>query len=62
MILFMLAAPLTLLAQPKNFMYSSGRIYVVVAVLLTIFIGIIYYLVRIDRKVDKLRKREQANH
>lgn len=58
----MLAAPLTLLAQSGNFMYSSGRIYVVVAVLLTIFIGIIYYLIRIDRKVDKLRKREQANH
>lgn len=61
MILFMLAAPLTLLAQSGNFMYSSGRIYVVVAVLLTIFIGIIYYLIRIDRKVNKLRKREQAN-
>lgn len=57
----MLAAPLTLLAQSGNFMYSSGRIYVVVAVLLTIFIGIIYYLIRIDRKVDKLRKRGQDN-
>lgn len=61
MILWILTVPLPTLAQSGNFMYSSGRIYVVIAVLLTIFTGIIYYLVRIDRKVDKLRKREQAN-
>ena len=35
---------------------SNGKIYVVVAVMLTIFAGIILYLVRLDRKVSKLEK------
>lgn len=43
----------------ENIMYSSGRIYVVIAVLLTIFIGIILYLIKIDRKISKLKK---GNH
>ena len=33
---------------------KNGKIYVVVAVILTIFIGIILYLIRIDRKISKL--------
>jgi len=37
-------------------MRSNGRIYVVVAVVLTIFAGIIIYLVRIDRRISKLEK------
>ena len=37
-------------------MRSNGKIYVVVAVILTIFAGIILYLVRLDRKVTKLEK------
>jgi uncharacterized membrane protein (DUF485 family) len=32
----------------------NGKIYVVVAVILTIFIGIILYLIRLDRKISKL--------
>jgi hypothetical protein len=35
-------------------MRSNGKIYVVVAVLVTIFLGIIIYLVRLDRKISKL--------
>jgi hypothetical protein len=35
---------------------SNGRIYVVVAVMLTILIGLILYLVRLDRKIRKLEK------
>ncbi len=35
---------------------DNGKIYVVVAVLLTIFAGIIFYLVRLDRKITKLEK------
>lgn len=35
---------------------SNGKIYVVVAVMLTIFAGIFLYLVRLDRKVSKLEK------
>lgn len=38
---------------------SNGRIYVVVAVILTIFIGIIIFLTRLDRKISKLEKTEK---
>jgi hypothetical protein len=37
-------------------MRENGKIYVVVAVVLTILAGLILYLVRIDRKVSKLEK------
>ena len=37
-------------------MRSNGRIYVVIAVILTILIGLILYLVRLDRKIRKLEK------
>jgi len=37
-------------------MRSNGKIYVVIAVIVTILAGLILYLVRIDRKVSKLEK------
>lgn len=37
-------------------MYASGKIYVVVAVLSLVFIGIVVYLVNLDRKILKLEK------
>ncbi len=37
-------------------MRSNGRIYVVIAVILTIFIGLILYVVRLDRKMSKMEK------
>ncbi|HKZ67509.1 MAG TPA: hypothetical protein VJ111_14180 [Chitinophagaceae bacterium] len=39
-------------------MRSSGRIYVVIAVILTILIGLILYLVRLDKKIRKLEKEQ----
>jgi hypothetical protein len=39
-----------------NTMRSNGRIYVVVAVMLTILAGLILYMVRLDRKITKLEK------
>jgi hypothetical protein len=52
---------LCLLAQPNNVqmadtMRSNGKIYVVVAVIVTIFAGILLYLIRLDRKLTKLEK------
>ena len=41
---------------------SNGKIYVVVAVILTIFIGIILYLVRMDRKLSQLEKQDSLTH
>lgn len=37
-------------------MRSNGKIYVVIAVILTILAGLILYLVRIDRRVTKLER------
>jgi CcmD family protein len=37
-------------------MRSNGRIYVVVAVLTTILIGLLLYVFRLDRKIRKLEK------
>ena len=37
-------------------MRGNGKIYVVVAVIVTIFAGIILYLIRLDRKISKLEK------
>jgi len=39
-------------------MRSNGKIYVVVAVILTIFAGIIIYLIRLDRKMTRLEKNQ----
>ena len=39
-----------------NTMRSNGRIYVVVAVMLAILIGLILYLVRLDRKITKMER------
>ncbi|HXD77230.1 MAG TPA: hypothetical protein VN616_05450 [Puia sp.] len=35
---------------------ADGKIYVVVAVLVTIFVGIIAYVIRLDRKISRFEK------
>lgn len=37
-------------------MRSNGKIYVVVAVMATILAGLLFYIVRIDRRVTRLEK------
>jgi hypothetical protein len=37
-------------------MRSNGRIYVVVAVVVTILLGLILYIFRLDRKISRLEK------
>ncbi|MCE2849208.1 MAG: CcmD family protein [bacterium] len=39
-----------------SLMRSNGKIYVVVAVVLTILFGLIAYLIQLDRKISKLEK------
>lgn len=46
--------------QMADTMRQEGKIYVVVAVILTIFAGIILYLVRLDRKIAKLEKQSSS--
>ena len=43
-------------ANSADTMRSNGRIYVVIAVILTILIGLILYIVRLDKKISKLEK------
>lgn len=45
-----------LMAEGVDFFRSIGKIYVVVAVLVVIFIGISLFLFYIDRRVTKLEK------
>ncbi len=42
--------------EMADVMRSNGKIYVVVAVLAVILIGLLIYLVVIDRKLSKLEK------
>lgn len=37
-------------------MFENGKIYVVVGVLAIIFVGLIVYLIAIDRRVSKIEK------
>ena len=37
-------------------LHANGKIYIVVGVLVIIFIGLITYLISIDRKISKLEK------
>lgn len=43
-------------------MRADGKIYVVVAVLLIILIGLLFYLISIDRKISRLEKNNQKNN
>ncbi len=60
--LFLSAIQLSVLAQERpqvemaDTMRSNGKIYVVVAVILTIFAMLVIYLIRLDRKMSKLEK------
>ena len=51
----------TFAQEPNNVemadtMRANGKIYVVVTVLVVIFIGIIIYLINLDRKISKIEK------
>lgn len=50
----------TVVAEPEvemaDVLRQDGKIYVVVAVLLTVLVGLILYLVSLDRKVGKLEE------
>jgi len=44
-------------AEMADTMRSEGKIYVVIAIILVIFIGLIGFLIYTDRKVANLEKR-----
>lgn len=44
--------------DPSDFMRSNGKIYVVVACVVVIVLGIYIYLINLDRKIRKLENKE----
>ena len=54
--MFVLAQEGTAKTDFGETMRSNGRIYVVIAVILTILIGLILYVVRLDRKMSKMER------
>jgi hypothetical protein len=60
--------PALLMSQPDgpiemaDGMRSSGKIYVVVAVIVTLFTGLILYIISLDRKISKLEKESDQSH
>ena len=55
LVLFLnLHLPLVQAQGNRDFMRETGKINVVVGVILLIFLGIVWYLVRLDRKLTKL--------
>jgi presenilin-like A22 family membrane protease len=63
-----LLIPACMIAQPNgpvemaDTMRSSGKIYVVVAVIVTLFTGLVLYIISLDRKITKLEKESHKNH
>ena len=60
-LLFFLALTMNSSAQPvvemADTMRAEGKIYVVVAVLTTVFLGLAAYLFLLDRRISKLEKK-----
>lgn len=40
----------------KGFMVSNDKIYVVMAIVVTILAGLIFYVARLDKKISRLEK------
>lgn len=58
--LLFVITPVWLMAQPiemADTLRSEGKIYVVVAILLVIFAGLIGYLFLLDRKITRIEKK-----
>ena len=47
-------------AETPDFMRSTGKIYVVIAVLCIIFTGIVLFLINLDRKLSRLEKENEV--
>jgi CcmD family protein len=52
----LLSAQETQQVEMADALFQSGKIYVVVTILSVIFVGIVAYLIAIDRKISKLEK------
>jgi len=55
----LISVPLLAQTPMDDLFYSSGKIYVVVAIMSIIFIAIALYLFRLDSKIKKLEKEQE---
>ncbi|MCF8278389.1 MAG: CcmD family protein [Flavobacteriales bacterium] len=58
----MVFMPVSVFAQDvemADILHENGKIYVVVGVLAIIFIGLVVYLITIDRRLTKIEKEEK---
>ena len=55
-ILSLFSTAQNVVAEKNDFMRSHEKIYVVMAVVITIVLGLFLYLVNLDRKISKLEK------
>ena len=46
--------------EPTDLMNSNGKIYVVMAVVVIIVLGLFLYLINLDRKIKKLEDKESG--
>ena len=51
---FLLSTTFLFAQEETDFMRSMGKMYVVVAVIAAIFVGIVIFLIYLDRKLTKL--------
>ena len=59
-LLFTISPPMMKAAEGgQDFFQAIGKMYVVVAVILLIFIGLALYLFRLDRKISKLEDKQK---
>jgi len=56
-LLFTTMASAQQLAEETDIMRSNGKIYVVMAVVITIVAGLFIYVASLDRKISKLEKK-----
>lgn len=62
-LVFLFLTSISLKAQEVEMatgMRANGKIYVVVAVLATIFVGIIVYLIVLDRRIKRLEREKKS--
>ena len=52
---------LFLSAADADFMRSTGKIYVVVGVMLLLFLGIVFYLILLDRRLTKFENQIKSD-
>ena len=55
-LLLLFSTPIFAQTQEPDFMRSLGKIYVVIAVIIAIFIGIVIFLIYLDRRLTKLER------